>query len=50
MKKYAKWAGIAFVVWYVLTQPSAAANLVHSALGGLSNAADSLSQFVTQLP
>jgi hypothetical protein len=50
VKKYAKWGGIAFVVWYVLNQPSGAANLIHSALGGLQNAADSLSQFVSQLP
>jgi hypothetical protein len=50
MKKYAKWAGIAFVIWYIITQPTGAANVVHSLLGGLSGAATSLSQFVSQLP
>ena len=50
MKKYAKWGGIAFIAWYVVNQPSGAASLIHGALGGLAGAADSLSQFVSQLP
>jgi hypothetical protein len=49
MKKYAKWGAIAFVLWYLLNRPSAAANMIHGALGGLSDAAGSLSQFVNQL-
>ncbi len=50
MKKYVKWGAIAFVLWYVLNQPSGAASMIHGALGGMSNAAGSLSQFVSQLP
>jgi hypothetical protein len=50
MKKYVKWGAIAFALWYVLNQPSGAATVIHGALGGLSNAAGSLSQFVNQLP
>jgi hypothetical protein len=49
MKKYAKWGAIAFVLWYVITQPTGAASMIHGALGGLSNAAGSLSVFVSQL-
>ena len=49
MKKYAKWGAIAFVLWYVLNRPAGAATMIHGALGGLSDAAGSLSQFVNQL-
>jgi hypothetical protein len=49
MKKYAKWGAIAFALWYVLTRPAGAANMIHGALGGLSDAAGSLSQFMNQL-
>jgi hypothetical protein len=49
MKKYAKWGTIAFVLWYVLNRPSGAASMIHGALGGLSDAAGSLSQFMNQL-
>ena len=49
MKKYVKWGAIAFVLWYVLSQPIGAATMIHGALGGLSNAAGSLSQFVNGL-
>ncbi|GLU47027.1 hypothetical protein [Nocardiopsis ansamitocini] len=52
MAKLKKWLGyalIAFVVFYLLTQPETVANLVQSALGGLAGAADSLSRFVNAL-
>ncbi len=50
MKKYAKWGGIAFVVWYLISKPTAAANVVHGALNGLAGAANSLGTFVSQVP
>ncbi|MEU5879311.1 hypothetical protein [Spirillospora sp. NPDC047279] len=49
-KKHLKIAAIAFVAWYVISRPEGAANLVNSALGGLGNAAESLSQFVSAIP
>lgn len=49
-KKPVKIAAIAFVVWYVISRPGGAANLVTSALSGLGNAAESLSQFMSALP
>jgi hypothetical protein len=49
MKKYAKWGAIAFALWYLLSSPAGAANMIHGALGGLSDAAGSLSQFMNQL-
>ncbi|HZB30272.1 MAG TPA: hypothetical protein VE465_08900 [Streptosporangiaceae bacterium] len=49
MKKYAKWGAIAFALWYVLTRPAGAANMIHGALGELSDAAGSLSQFMNHL-
>jgi hypothetical protein len=45
-----KIAGIAFAVWYVITRPEGAANLVNSTLGGLGGAAESMSQFVSAIP
>ncbi len=50
MKKYAKWGGIAFVLWYLISKPAEAANVVHGALNGLAGAADSLGTFVSQVP
>ena len=47
MKKYMKWAGIAFLVWYVVNRPDGAASVVQGVLNGLGGAADSLSTFVT---
>ena len=49
VKKYAKWGAIAFALWYVLTRPAGAANMIHGALGELSDAAGSLSQFMNHL-
>ena len=50
MKKYAKWGGIAFVLWYLVSKPTEAASVVHGALNGLASAADSLGTFVSQVP
>jgi hypothetical protein len=49
MKKYLGWAAIAFVLFYLITQPGGAATVVHSAIHGLGVAANSLSSFVTHL-
>lgn len=49
-KKYLKIAAMAFIAWYVISRPEAAANLVTNAMGGLSHAAESLSQFVSAIP
>jgi hypothetical protein len=49
MKKYLTWALGAFVIFYLLKSPAGAANVVHNALGTLSDAGDSLSRFVNSL-
>jgi hypothetical protein len=49
MRKYAGWLAIAFVVFYLITQPNGAASAVHSAIHGLGAAASSLSKFVSSL-
>ena len=49
-KKYLKVGSLAFIAWYVISRPEAAANLVNSALGGLGGAAESLSQFMSAIP
>ncbi|RKS68956.1 hypothetical protein BZB76_6094 [Actinomadura pelletieri DSM 43383] len=49
-KKHMKIAAIAFTVWYVISRPEGAANLVNNALSGLGNAAESLSQFMSAIP
>ncbi len=50
MKKFLKWGSIAFIGFYLVSQPHRAADVVHGALGGLSGAATSLSTFVSDLP
>ncbi|QXJ20497.1 hypothetical protein AGRA3207_001221 [Actinomadura graeca] len=49
-KKHLKVASLAFVAWYVISRPEGAATLVHSALGGLGSAAESLSEFMSAFP
>lgn len=49
-KKYMKLAAIAFTVWYVISRPEGAAELVSNALRGLGTAAESISQFMSALP
>jgi hypothetical protein len=43
------WALVAFVVFYLVTNPDGAAGSVHSILDGLRNAGNSLSRFVDNL-
>jgi hypothetical protein len=47
IRKYIKWAAIAFLVWYVINKPDAAGIVVQNSLKGLGHAATSLSTFVT---
>lgn len=49
-KKHLKLAAIAFAVWYVISRPQGAANLVNATLASLDGAADSFSQFLNALP
>ncbi len=49
MKKWLGWAAIAFVLFFLLTNPTSAATIVHNAIHGLGTAARSLSAFVTSL-
>jgi hypothetical protein len=49
MKKYLGWAAIAFVVFFLVTNPTAAATIVHNAIHGLGNVAHGLSTFVSGL-
>jgi hypothetical protein len=49
VKKYLTWALGAFVAFYLLNSPGAAANVVHRVAGGLADAGDSLSHFVNAL-
>ncbi|GGT63180.1 MULTISPECIES: hypothetical protein [Actinomadura] len=48
-KKYITWAAMAFVAFYVITQPDGAAQSVENAATGISSAADSLATFVNSL-
>jgi hypothetical protein len=50
MKKYGKWGGIAFVLWFMVSRPSEAAGVVHGTLGGLGGAANHLGTFVSSIP
>jgi hypothetical protein len=44
-----KWAAIAFVLWWVIQEPTNAAHLVHNIGTFLSNAASGLSHFVASI-
>lgn len=46
MVKYLRLAGIAFVVFYLLSQPEGAARQVNKVLDGLTSAGSSLATFV----
>ena len=43
------WVAIAFVVWWIIVEPAAAAHLVHNIGAFLSTAAHGLSNFVSSL-
>lgn len=49
LKKVTTWAVIIFIVFYLATQPTGAAHVVHSAYNGLHSAGQSLAKFVNSL-
>ncbi|MDL4773408.1 MULTISPECIES: hypothetical protein [Thermomonosporaceae] len=48
-KKYFTWAAVAFVAFYVFSQPEGAAKSVYTAADGLASAAGSLATFVNAI-
>ena len=49
LKTVLGWVALAFVIWWVIEQPAAAAHLVHNIGAFLSSAAHGLSTFVSSL-
>jgi hypothetical protein len=49
LKTIAGWAAVAFIVWWVIQQPTSAAHLVHNIGTFLSTAATGLSHFVSSI-
>jgi hypothetical protein len=49
LKKVITWAIVLFIIFYVATEPSGAAGLVHHAYNGVHDAATSLATFVNSL-
>jgi hypothetical protein len=48
-KKHLRYAAIAFVIFYLWTDPQAAADVVNNTISALGDAGDSLSQFVSNI-
>ena len=49
LKKVITWAVVIFVVYFLATQPSASANIVHTWFNAVKDVGSSLSRFVTSL-
>jgi hypothetical protein len=49
VKKVLTWLGIAFVIYYLATNPHGAANVVTGALNWLKTAGNSLAQFLNHI-
>ncbi|WP_018657746.1 hypothetical protein [Actinomadura flavalba] len=49
MKKNLRYVAIAFVIFYLLSSPNSAANVVNNAIDQLGNAGGQLSAFVTAI-
>ena len=49
VRKLMWWAVVVFIVWFIFTQPSAAANTVHTILAALQSAAGSAATFVSSV-
>ena len=49
LKAIAGWAALAFIVWWILVEPAAAAHVVHNIGAFLSSAAHGISTFVTSI-
>ena len=48
-KSIAGWAALAFIVWFVLVEPTAAAHVVHNIGAFLTSAAHGISTFFSSL-
>jgi hypothetical protein len=49
LRKVITWAIVLFIIFYIATEPSGAAGLVHHAYNGVHDAANSLATFVNSL-
>jgi len=49
LRAVAGWALIAFLAYYLITDPIGAAGFIHSLLGGLQSAGNKLSMFANHL-
>jgi len=49
VKRVIAWLLLAFVIFFIVTQPETSADMVRSAFRGLSNAASALANFLTSL-
>ena len=49
LKTILTWAGVAFLIWWIIKQPTNAGHLVHNIGTLLSTAASGLSHFVTSI-
>jgi hypothetical protein len=49
LKKVITWAVVIFVVYFLATQPSASASIVHTWFNAVRDVGSSLSRFVTSL-
>jgi hypothetical protein len=49
LKSIAGWLALAFVIWWILVEPTAAAHVVHNIGAFLSSAAHGVSTFVTSI-
>jgi len=49
IKKLVAWLVVAFIVFFIVTQPETSADMVRSAFRFLSNAAAAIANFITSL-
>lgn len=49
LKQVLKWAAVAFVIWWVIQQPTNASHLVHNIGALLSSTATGVSRFITSI-
>ena len=49
LKAVLGWVAVAFIVWFILVEPAAAATVVHNIGAFLSSAAHSISTFLTSI-
>jgi hypothetical protein len=49
LKKVITWGIVIFIIYFLVSDPGGAANVVHSLLNGLENVGRSLSSFVSSL-